>query len=130
MKIYKLPEEVSVSICRYTKDSKLFTLSKDFICQVERPGFSTVEDIRVPKGFKTNLASVPRLFWPLIGPFGKWTMAAIVHDYLYDKECVNKFTRKEADLVFYEAMRYHHVNTITARVMYYMVRLFGKGSYK
>ena len=130
MRIYSLPEKVRVSISRYTKDSKLFTLSDNFLCQVERPGFSTVEDIIVPRGFKTDLASVPRLFWPLIGPFGKWTMAAIVHDYLYDKECPNKFMRKEADIIFYEAMRYHYVNIITAKVMYYMVRLFGKGSYK
>ena len=38
--------------------------------------------ITVPKGFKTDLASVPRGIWWLIAPFDI-ARAGVVHDYLY-----------------------------------------------
>ncbi len=40
--------------------------------------------IHVPAGFVTDLASVPRIFWTLLPPDGKYAKAAIIHDYLYD----------------------------------------------
>ena len=40
------------------------------------------ETITVPKGFVTDLASVPRAMWALIAPFDV-ARAAIVHDLLY-----------------------------------------------
>ncbi|EOD5071623.1 TPA: DUF1353 domain-containing protein [Salmonella enterica subsp. enterica serovar Enteritidis] len=38
--------------------------------------------ISVPAGFVTDLATVPRIFWTLLPPDGKYTKAAIIHDYL------------------------------------------------
>jgi hypothetical protein len=35
----------------------------------------------VPAGFRTDLASVPFPLWALIGPFGRQTRAAILHDH-------------------------------------------------
>ena len=40
------------------------------------------ETITVPKGFVTDLASVPRAMWAFIAPFDV-ARAAIVHDLLY-----------------------------------------------
>ena len=46
-------------------------------------GVKVTEDrISVKKGFKTDLASVPRLMWNLIAPWDV-ARAAIIHDYLY-----------------------------------------------
>ena len=72
--------------------------------------------ITVPKGFKTDLASVPRACWWFIAPFDV-ARAGVVHDYLYycirqyraaagDKEdpCVIMDAKQAADKVFKEAM--------------------------
>ncbi|ECG8634089.1 DUF1353 domain-containing protein, partial [Salmonella enterica subsp. salamae] len=40
--------------------------------------------IEVPAGFVTDLATIPRIFWSLMPPDGKYAKAAIIHDYLYD----------------------------------------------
>ncbi|MGT3245452.1 DUF1353 domain-containing protein, partial [Yersinia enterocolitica] len=40
--------------------------------------------IKVPTGYVTDLASVPRVFWALFPPHGRYAKAAIIHDYLYD----------------------------------------------
>ena len=37
----------------------------------------------IPAGFRFDLASVPRLFWPLIAPFDLSLEAPLVHDFLY-----------------------------------------------
>jgi hypothetical protein len=83
--------------------------------------------IIVPKDFQTDFASVPRLFWSIIPPMGKHTIAAVVHDYLYHTAEVS---RKKADQIFYWLMRYYGVGKLRALVMYYMVRIFGKRAYR
>ena len=46
-----------------------------------------VENVRVPKGYETNGADVPKLFWWFVPPFKpKFLPAIIVHDYLCDRE--------------------------------------------
>ena len=40
--------------------------------------------ITVPAGYITDFASVPRLFWRLLPPWGTYGKAAVVHDYLCD----------------------------------------------
>ena len=78
------------------------------------------ELITVPKGFKTDLASVPRLFWQIYPPDGKWTYAALVHDYLYFTQTR---TRAEADRIFLEALKEIGVGWVTRRLMYTAVRV-------
>lgn len=59
------------------------------------------EEIRAPRGFISDLASVPRVpgaYW-LVGGRAKWE--AVIHDYLYR---VLKRGRRVADNVFLEAM--------------------------
>ena len=40
-------------------------------------------NISVPKGFVTDLASIPRLFWTIFPPAAAYSYPAIIHDYLY-----------------------------------------------
>jgi hypothetical protein len=54
---------------------------KDVGVKVKRETNKT-ETITVPKGFVTDLASVPRAMWWLIAPFDV-ARAAIIHDLLY-----------------------------------------------
>ncbi|EFR3310104.1 DUF1353 domain-containing protein [Salmonella enterica] len=82
--------------------------------------------IEVPAGFVTDLASVPRIFWTLLPPDGKYAKAAIIHDWMYDNALR---TKKEADLIFLDGMTVLGVPKWKRIIMYYAVRLFGRGSY-
>jgi hypothetical protein len=85
--------------------------------------------IRVPEGFVTDGASVPRLFWSLLGPFGSYFSAAIIHDFLYSEH--NRiFPRQECDWIFLEAMAASGVGWLTRRTIYRAVRLGGASRFK
>jgi hypothetical protein len=78
--------------------------------------------VTVLSGFQTDLASIPRFLWSIYPPFGKYTNAAIVHDWLYTfQPC----TRAQADDVLLEAMEVCGVSWFTRNVIYYNVRMFG-----
>jgi hypothetical protein len=80
----------------------------------------------VPDGTVTDLATVPRVLWAIFPPHGKYAKAAIIHDYLY----ANGIGTKEfADKVFLEAMAVLGVPKTKRTLMYWAVRLFGRGSY-
>jgi hypothetical protein len=59
--------------------------------------------IRIPAGYQTDLASVPRIPLAYWRTGGKAVLPAIVHDWLY--ECSQNISRKAADDVFLEAMQ-------------------------
>ena len=82
--------------------------------------------IRVPLGTVTDLTSTPRLLWSIWPPHGRYAKAAIVHDYLYQNAIGSK---AYADDVFREAMGVLGVPRFTRFVMYWAVRLFGRGNY-
>ncbi|EHA0572220.1 DUF1353 domain-containing protein [Salmonella enterica] len=82
--------------------------------------------IEVPAGFVTDLASVPRIFWTLLPPDGKYAKAAIIHDYLYDNALR---TKQEADLIFLDGMTVLGVPHWKCTIMYLAVRWFGRGMY-
>ena len=88
-------------------------------------------DIVVPKGFITNYASIEVfhnvLLYPIYALFaGYGNYASTVHDWLYTKGSVS---RKEADSIFYEALRKEGVAKWRAWLMWVGVRIGGKSSY-
>ena len=78
----------------------------------------------VPVGFKTDGASIPKVVWSLVGsPWtGKYTKAAMVHDYLYR---IRIYSRKRSDLIFYQAMKILGVPLWKRWAMHKAVRMFG-----
>lgn len=85
--------------------------------------------IIIPAGFVTDFASVPRFFWRLIPPTGRYTRAAVVHDFLY--RTPRLCTRAQADAVLYEAMKFPcHVGFFTRWTIYAGVRLGGAHAYQ
>src|SRR5688572_10892672 len=60
------------------------------------------DEIRIPAGFVTDFASIPRALWWLYPPTGRWGRAAVIHDWLYRKQTRS---RAEADAIFLEGMR-------------------------
>lgn len=106
----------------------------------------------VPEEFITDLASIPKPFWSLLGlkPDGLYRDAAIVHDYLYAFRglppknrlktlkvsidggasfvgATSPLSRKECDKIFLEMMEGAGVDGWKAKVMHRAVRLFGEG---
>lgn len=85
-------------------------------------------EICVPKGFRTDLASIPpALRWFVSNDDRKIIRPAICHDWLYQQQHVKNrfFSREEADLLFYEMLRVEGMHWFKARMMYYAVRLGG-----
>jgi hypothetical protein len=88
--------------------------------------------IIVPKGFKTNFASIP----PVLGFYcssDHWTIrpGSVIHDYLYSAESAHLgFTRKQADSVLLESMLGLGMRTTQAFVIYYVLRLCGRSHYE
>jgi hypothetical protein len=76
----------------------------------------------VPAGFKTDFASIPRLFCRVLPKNGKYDRAAVIHDYLYTTAIV---TKAEADSVFLEAMELCGVSWLERFIMFQAVNLFG-----
>lgn len=82
--------------------------------------------VTVPRGFVTDLASVPRLplvYW-LCG--GRANKPSVVHDFLYGSGIVS---REKADAVFLEAMEVVGVPAVYRRLMWAGVRAGGAGRY-
>lgn len=78
--------------------------------------------IEVPVGFVTDYASVPRVFWAILPPSGKYTKAAVLHDWLYVMKPV---ARSEADGYLREAMTDCGVDFVEREVIYRQVRWWG-----
>jgi len=85
--------------------------------------------LTVPIGFETDLASTPKLIWNLIPPFGLYTDAAVLHDFMYSTH-PQPFVRKDADDIFYHNLLGSGVSKAKALSMYYAVRLFGGTHWK
>jgi len=86
------------------------------------------EIISVPVGYMTDFASIPSMFWVLLGhPAQKHGKAAVIHDFLYS---THSYSRKRADQIFYEAMGVSKVSTWKRKVIYRTVRIFGGRAYK
>jgi len=79
-------------------------------------------DIKVPKGFIHDFASVPRIpfIYSLFGGYAK--QSAIIHDWLYHKKPVS---RKTADKIFLEAMIAENTPPGKRQMMYQAVRMGG-----
>jgi hypothetical protein len=78
--------------------------------------------VTAPRGFVSDLASIPRKFWSLLPPDGEYAYAAIIHDYLY---WTQTGTRQIADKVLKLCMEDFHVSAGDIDAIYLAVRGFG-----
>jgi hypothetical protein len=81
----------------------------------------------VPRGFVTDLASVPRTFWSVLPRDGKYLSAAILHDYMYwDQRC----NRAEADRILKMNMDDFGVSGFDKFAVYQAVKTAGGSSWE
>jgi hypothetical protein len=100
-------------------DGKTFILTEEY-------SFYLTENhnriIRVPEGFESDGASVPKMFQWLIPRWGTHGKAAVLHDYLYRNRLVK---RDRADKIMLDAMIILEVPKWKRQAIYRSVRLFG-----
>jgi hypothetical protein len=108
-------------------NGKTWVLRKEFSYDVGEE--SSGETIKVPAGFITDFASVPRVFWTLFPKWGKYGNAAVIHDYLYWVQ-ESKYPKKRADEIFLEGMLVLNVKKCTAKILYWVVKYFACWAWK
>lgn len=116
----------------YLVDSQQWELTDPFIFKAH--GVSFVID----KGFRFDLASIPRILWRIIAPFELSISAPLVHDYLYRHGGrfttiagrKRKISRRETDELFLKVMKDEGVSWWRRTAAYRAVRMFAGGSWK
>lgn len=99
------------------KNGRRYTLLDDMV-------FS-LDGIRVPQGFVTDFASVPKVLWAVFPPTGFYQRAALLHDFCYMMGPKLALTRWDADAIFLRQMKRDGVGWRTRYTMWAAVRLFG-----
>ena len=104
-------------------DGEYWVLGSELVFTIRETG----QRIVVPRGFVTDFASVPRIFWTFFPKHGEYTRAAIVHDYLYwQQQC----TREQADELFDIVMEDSEVDTASRYTIYAAVRVWGDDAWE
>ena len=83
--------------------------------------------LKIPKGFTTNGASIPRIFWWILSPFNpRYIEECTVHDYLCD---LGQF--KRANAWFNQLLKDNsEVNRCTRKILMFGVKSWHKAAYK
>lgn len=100
-------------------DGESWRLLSDFSAAIQTDEGARV--LTVPKGFETDLASVPRLPGMFLLFGGRARKAAVLHDWLYHE---HEGEREVADAVFFKAMA-HDEGLFTRVAMWLGVRVGG-----
>lgn len=79
----------------------------------------------IPKGYFTDLATVPKVFQWVLPPDGEYKWECCLHDMFYDSVAQGKMDRKLADNIFNEAMKVGKITKWKMLLIYGAVRLFG-----
>lgn len=87
--------------------------------------------LTVPVGFRTDLASIPRLFrnLPFLDPDGLSRRPATTHDYLYGSPAGRRLGKAFADDFLYDALISEGVSKSAAAAFYAAVHYFGGSSW-
>ena len=93
------------------------------------PGQEGAPAVTVPRGFVTDLASIPRVFWSVLPTDGAYTFPAIVHDYLYWTQSPD-ISREVADLIFKYGMQDLKVGGASIFAIHNAVRIGGGGPWE
>ncbi|MBZ7942747.1 DUF1353 domain-containing protein [Campylobacter molothri] len=105
-------------VCVKPYDKDRFEVVLDYVFVL--PSFKGL----IPKGFKTDGASIPRLFWSLFPPYkSEYFSACVIHDYLCEKANSIK-DYKLADLALKEAMLLLGCSKFKSFVFYHACNTF------
>ena len=83
-----------------------------------------VSDITVPVGFRTDFATIPRPFSGILFPVGRYSKAALIHDYLVSRRSDTGYSIKLINNIFKEAMKVLKVKKFNLYLIYWSVVLW------
>jgi len=85
------------------------------------------ERIIAPEAMRTDFASIPRFVWSLWPPYSPhYGKAAVIHDWLYQTEGDGRFTRRQSNLIFLEAMKSLGAGYFKRSTIFNAVELFSR----
>ena len=118
------PDPIKLEDVGMSGDVRIFRTIERFRFRSKKHG-----EIEVPAGTYTDGASIPRVFWSILSPFGEYFKAALPHDHLYTP--ANKtLTRAQADDILREGMVVLGVHPVKRFAIYRAVRMFGWRNYR
>lgn len=116
----------------FKSDLELRSLPQADAWEVIQPLAYMTQDERlvlVPVGYRTDLASVPRLAWRIVPrDHAQARRPAVAHDYIYTHQ-THRFTKAEADQIFHQALIEEGMGKVLAWLMWCAVRLGGRGNW-
>ena len=83
------------------------------------------ETFTVPAGFRTDLATTPRLLWAIFPPFGTYSEAAVLHDWMLT-DWRERISPYDAHRIFRRKMLEDGVRPWIARAFYAAVVLYSR----
>jgi len=84
----------------------------------------SADGVTVPAGFVTDFATIrPRILWPILPPWGRYSPAAVIHDWLYLNN--GGRTRKAVDDLFLAHMTELGALRWQRTIIYLGIRLGG-----
>lgn len=107
-------------------DWRIWRLESTLIYEIGDEGSGRIIAVKPP--FYTDGASIPRIFWGVLPPWGQYSRAAVVHDYLGYLAAKNQPhpeapDQRTADAIFYEAMGVAQVGLVVRFFLWSAVRL-------
>lgn len=87
----------------------------------------TDDILTVPAGFVTDFASIPKALWSLgLSPHGRYSRAAIIHDFLYWSQVC---TKTQSDRLLVLAMKESNVAKVKEKTIFAGVKVGGASSW-
>lgn len=72
------PNEIPLAFLPGSRGERMWKVTEDIIVTLS-DGYKLL----IPKGFETDLRSVPKFLWGLVKPYNNALMAYVIHDRLY-----------------------------------------------
>ncbi len=114
-------------LMKWDDDDEMFELHEEMTVVWTRPGNVKVT-IVIPKGFKSDLASIPKRLQSIVGKLGHHLLPAVAHDYIYVGG-VPSMSKKEADDMFLDGMKTKKVWLGKRWAMWLAVRVNTRGGH-
>ncbi|BDX06377.1 hypothetical protein MACH26_18980 [Planctobacterium marinum] len=96
---------------------------KDFTIELENQSNGESYRLKIPRGFRTNLATIPRPVNVIFASYATYATAGLVHDYLYwvQPHCHGN-GRDLADLIYLSVLKESLVSEINRTIQWGAVR--------
>ena len=107
----------------YDEHTKEWVVGHDIVVYLPLDDSGLLKRFVIEKGFRSDLGSIPRLFWAIIAPFEIGVIDAITHDWSYKNQID---CRAWCDWVLLKAMRDNKIAWWKRKSVYGLVRTYGR----